>query len=93
MWPLINHYLDEMYETPHVLKVYHLFGTFEVRAARVGDEIACGVFRDDEYLDALSLLTTRAPASGSQAESSAISELMVQMRIKLTGYVNGYVYR
>ena len=88
---MINHYLDELYETPHVLKVYHLFGAFEVRAARVGDEIACGVFRDDEYLDALSLLTTKAPESGSQAELSAITEIMVQMRIKLTGYANGYV--
>ena len=58
---------------------------YEIRAARIGEEIACAVFRDDEYLDALSMLTTSSGMPGSLQETLAIADLTSQMTRLLTG--------
>jgi hypothetical protein len=80
MWPMIDAYLDELHESRHVLTLSFQFRNYKICAAKVGDEYACAVFIDDEYLDGYSLLIVKDDPISPVGEDYIIEQMLKEMK-------------
>jgi hypothetical protein len=90
---MINAYLDELHESRHVLTIYYQFRSYNIRAAKVGDEYACAVFDDEEYLDSYSILIAKDDPVSPVGEDCLLEQLLKEMKGRLVGVERGRVGR
>lgn len=80
---MLTSYLDELHSSDNVDFLYRSGVCYEIRVARVGEEMVSAAFIGDEYLDAISIIVIEAPRPGSLAEDVAISNLVKDVRLRL----------
>lgn len=85
---MIDAYLDELHESRHVLMVAIQFRTYSIRAAKVGDEYACAIFDDDEYLDGYSILIAKDDPISPVGEDYILEQMLKDMKGRLVSQVN-----
>jgi hypothetical protein len=80
---MLDAYLDELHESRHVLTIYHQFRSYNIRAAKVGDEYACAVFDDEEYLDSYSILIAKDDPVSPVGADCLLQQLLKEMKGRL----------
>lgn len=85
---MIDAYLDELHEPSHVLTVSFQFRTYSIRAAKVGDEYACAIFGNDEYLDGYSILIAKDDPISPVGEDYIIEQMLKDMKRRLISQAN-----